>query len=207
MHNDSNTSEAEIPYGFCQCGCGQVTAVAEYDDPRYGHIAGQHYRFRAGHWTKKHAREIPTTQEQRFWARVQKSSDCWTWASTKAPNGYGVLRYKGHTASAHRISWELANGPVPAGLYVCHRCDNPACVNPEHLFLGTPAENTEDARVKGRLAHGERISLAKLTDSQVRQIRALYASGNCTYVQLALQFGVTKGTIGKVINRNTWAHI
>ena len=95
------------------------------------------------------ARVVPI--EQRFWPRVDKSGECWVWTGAIS-HGYGVVGTGGHSGvvRVHRLSWELAIGPIPKGLHVLHRCDNPPCVNPAHLFLGTQADNMRDMREKGR---------------------------------------------------------
>ena len=91
------------------------------------------------------------TVEERFWAKVDKDGDCWTWMARRQPRGgYGQFQLDGRTRSAHRVAWTLTNGPIPDGLCVLHRCDNPPCVNPEHLWLGTKAENNQDMTEKGR---------------------------------------------------------
>ena len=122
---------------------------------------------------------------------------------------YGVIGSGGHYSTnipAHRVAWELANGPIPAGLFVCHHCDVRACVNPDHLFLGTQADNLQDMANKDR-RKGERHSNHKLTDTQVREIRDLYAQGGISHSQLARQFGVNRGTIQFILARKTWTHI
>ena len=96
----------------------------------------------------------PDTFTARFWDRVDKSGDCWPWIGSRQVNGYGHVRSQNRSLYAHRVAWTLANGPIPPGLWVLHRCDNPPCVNPSHLFLGTARDNTLDSIAKGRWAIG-----------------------------------------------------
>jgi excisionase family DNA binding protein len=100
----------------------------------------------------RHVAKRPNTLEGRFWRYVEKSDGCWQWTGAANPKGYGNIgRGKGlGTAKAHRVSWELHFGPIPPGLYVCHACDNPPCVRPDHLFLGTAQDNNNDKIAKGR---------------------------------------------------------
>jgi len=93
----------------------------------------------------------PTGTPDPFWSKVQKSDGCWTWAGATWGRGYGAFKHEGRQVYAHRFAWEMAKGPIPAGLFVCHHCDNPLCVRPDHLFLGTHTDNMRDASRKGRL--------------------------------------------------------
>jgi len=86
---------------------------------------------------------------ERFWARLEKSGECWNWMGSTS-GGYGQLSYRRRPVRTHRLAWELAYGPIPAGLSVCHHCDNPRCCRPDHLFLGTPGDNARDCFLKGR---------------------------------------------------------
>lgn len=160
---------------------------------------------------------------ERFWAKVTMGEGCWEWQGSRLPKGYGRFNIGGEIVGAHRVSWELANGPIPAGLHVLHRCDNPPCVNPAHLWVGTNAENHADKRAKGHsrgavgelngrrtkpwcTARGEGSGASKLTEHDVIYIRGLRVIGFTTG-ELAKMYGVSPETIRGVHNRRTWAHV
>lgn len=112
--------------------------------------------------------------------------------------------------SAHRVSYELHNGTIPDGLFVCHKCDNPACVNPKHLFLGTPDDNMKDKVKKGRhkwnppTFHGEKHPMAKLTQAQVDEIRGLFATNTYKKVELAKRFNISNTHVGYILSGKAW---
>lgn len=157
---------------------------------------------------------------ERFWAKVDKvdASGCWLWTAGKDAYGYGVFQ-AGPTirgshvgrAKAHRVAWELTNGPIPSGLGVLHRCDNPSCVNPSHLFVGTQAENMRDMDAKGRRVStptvGERNCNARLTTDAVRVIRFLREETCLSSSQIGTLFGVDRTTVRKIWRRLSWAHV
>lgn len=149
---------------------------------------------------------------KRFWSKVDTSGGmfaCWLWTDFLYDLGYGCLRISGKNIKAHRISWELAYNEIPDGMLVCHKCDNPSCVNPTHLFLGTIQNNLQDMRDKGRAVHtsGERNRHAILTDDKVRAIRNRYAEGDITQAQLAADYGVAKQQVSRIIRRVMWRHV
>lgn len=140
-----------------------------------------------------------------FWSQVDRSGDCWIWQGAIHSRDwqYGSLSVlgRGKRFLAHRFIWMVLHGPIPEGLYVCHACDNPKCVNPEHLWLGSPRENTRDMVRKGRDGW-ER----KLTAEKVREIRLRHSEGE-TGASLARRFGIAECTVGRVIRRKAWAHV
>lgn len=148
--------------------------------------------------------------ETRFWAKVRKAGteECWVWGAYRNARGYGKFGIGSVVYLAHRVSWRLANGPVPDGLCVCHHCDNPPCVNPAHLFLGSQSDNLQDMfrKSRARRALGERAPKAKLTESGVVRIRELRAGGR-TLREIARLYGITEGTVRAAVTGRTWRHI
>ena len=143
-----------------------------------------------------------------FWAKVDKTSDCWLWTGGKGSFGHGLFTMgsKGRTIGAHRFSYEQTYGSIPDGIAVCHRCDTPACVRPDHLFLGTRADNSADRDTKDRQAKGQSIGNARLTEDDIRAIRA--APGGWGKIKpLAKQYGVNPRTITSIRHRRLWKHI
>lgn len=151
------------------------------------------------------------TTPDKFWAQVQKSDGCWEYTGSRMSQvPYGELNVAGRKITAHRYSWELTCGPIPTGLSVCHRCDNPPCVRPDHLFLGTQADNIRDMwqKRRGRIVQqfGEQHHNAKFTAEQIHQIRARVAAGESRRA-LGREFRVHHGTIRSIVNRSTWSHL
>lgn len=131
---------------------------------------------------------------------------CWIWQAHKNPAGYGDFYIEDVRYSAHRTSYEVFNGPIPKGVHVLHRCDNPSCVSPRHLFLGDAKVNSDDKRKKWRHIYGKKQWRAKLTDEKVRQIRELAKQG--VHVnEIAMRFGMTQAPIRDVICRRSWKHV
>lgn len=147
---------------------------------------------------------IRLTLAERLWSRVEKSNptECWEWQGATYTKGHGAIargrRSEGMVAT-HRAAWELTHGPIPEGMVVCHACDNPPCCNPNHLFLGTLAANNADCTAKGRQHRGY-----KLSDEEVRDIRARYASNGpgrpSNAAALADEFGITKSYVLQIAN-------
>ncbi len=157
--------------------------------------------------------------EERLWARVDKvpgqgpNGDCWQWKGYVHPTGYGQIgrdQVRGNTIQTHRAAYLVTRGEIPEGLWVLHTCDNRLCCNPDHLWVGTPKENTQDMIAKGRrrkawdVARGEDITLAKLTEDMVRAIRA---EPPMTFKELGKKYGISAGTANAVKLRRTWKHI
>lgn len=154
--------------------------------------------------------------EERFWEKVQVGapSECWEWTGTKASRlPYGLFRTSKDPADspqgAHRVAWRLTYGAIPSEMFVCHRCDNPSCVNPDHLFLGTPADNLVDMRAKGRgpkPLRGDANPNAALSEASVRDIRDR-VQGGTTQTALATEYNVSKQTVSLIVRRLRWKHV
>jgi hypothetical protein len=142
------------------------------------------------------------TDSERFWRRVDRSGACWLWLGSRHRQGHGYASLNGRVQYAHRVSWQLTHGPIPEGHVVCHKCDNPPCVNPDHLFVGTQGDNVRDARAKGRMTT-ETMRSAKLSTENVLTVRDMLASGT-TQSAVAAAMGVTRSCIGLIAQGRRW---
>jgi hypothetical protein len=168
------------------------------EEDRYIYIRDHHYR----------------GYEYYFWARVDIQADdrqCWTWRNSKYRNGYGSLRIKNPDGTisaklAHRVAWEITYGPIPEGMKICHKCDNPPCCNPAHLFLGTTQDNNRDMALKGRVKgiHHQITHGSKLTRSIAEEIRKLHREEGLNGPQLSLLFQVSRHHIYSILNGRAW---
>lgn len=134
------------------------------------------------------------TLSDTFMNRVKKTESCWLWIGTTNKYGYGIVLVDKKSKRAHRVSYELHKGPIPADLVVMHSCDTPSCVNPEHLSVGTKLDNNRDCKEKKRNAFGSKNGHSKLTDEQVDLIRSL----PFTQIQLSKMFGVSQSQISRI---------
>lgn len=167
---------------------------------------------RAGHLEEFQARpkKIPTWDRMVKIGWTETDSGCWEWRGTKNADGYGTIfngtygKNKSPRRSiTSRVSWEHHYGPIPEGLLVCHTCDNPPCIRPDHLFLGAPRVNSHDMVNKRRSTNGERNPNAKLTDREVQEIREKYRPRYGALAQLGREYGVTRSAIWQIINNRS----
>jgi hypothetical protein len=148
--------------------------------------------------------------EGRFWSRVDKNTanGCWHFTGCLDKWGYGDLRYYGKHIQAHRLAWFLLRGD-PGKMDVLHKCNNPTCCNPDHLYLGTDKDNSDDRRRAGTITAGERNHHAKITDDDVLEIRRTYKreGRRSNTSELANRYGLRRNTIHAIIGRRTWKHL
>ena len=176
------------------------------------------------------------SQSEWVWSRIKRTDDplsCWEWQGARIPAGYGSINPKAHEGEklAHRLVWHVTYGPIPEGQWVLHKCDNPPCCRPDHLFLGTHRDNMTDMASKGRqwtqrypervvrgdahpmrrnpdlLKWGERNPRAKLTEGQVVEIHRRYAAGGISQPALAAEYGVDQALIWRIVHRKAWRHV
>ena len=168
--------------------------------------------------------EQKTPQLERFWNYVEKTEGCWNWTGPKIRQGYGVFcQGRKKKTLAHRFSWRLHSGEIPKGIFVCHHCDNPSCVRPEHLFTGTAKDNNRDAIKKGRFVYNTRLGLkapnriknlprgenhphVKMTEEKVLEARRLFATGKYNCKQLGKMFGLSQSGMYAVVHRK-WGNL
>ncbi|TWS25575.1 hypothetical protein FK530_22920 [Tsukamurella conjunctivitidis] len=150
--------------------------------------------------------------DEQFWPKVAKGSEseCWEWTASRRPTGYGQMRRLGKNLKAHRVSWEIHNGPIPDGFVVMHTCDNPPCVNPKHLRIGSQFDNLADMRAKARgvTTHhvGEMNPASKLTTPEVKDLRRRHEGGESIRA-LARSFSVDRKTVSDITRRNIWKSV
>ena len=187
-----------VPVGYCGCGCGENTNIRK----------GRPNRFIRGHNTPRNNPLLA------FWSRVdvpQDHRECWEWQGGRTSAGYGQFKAGGETYYAHRYSCELHHGPIPQGMQALHSCDNPTCVNPGHLRIGSQLENMRDKMDRGRHWTGERPKgeghhAAKMTKDKVLAVRAAIRSG-ATRRELADRYDVSLSCIDGITSRRTWRHV
>ena len=193
------------PAWKCMCSCGTYKIVLD-NNLRMGQTRS------CGCLNKKKAKTMGENNKitdilSYFEDRIHKK-DCWIWNSSKDKNGYGIVGLKEksniHKGKAHRLSYLLYIGEYNPELWVLHTCDNPSCVNPNHLFLGTTQDNTNDRHAKGRSAKGESIKNSKLTEKDVYDIRS---RRNEPRQLVANEYGISRNTVSRIINRDTWKHL
>lgn len=203
-------------------GCTQPYSAKGYCHGHYQHRrreqAGPIARYRPTLETAPDAATIARFNEVGW---TETDAGCWEWSGPRQGPGYGRIRfpmgaaqYPGRTVAAHRMSYEIYVGPIPAGFAILHACDNPPCVNPAHLRTSTQSENIKEMWRRGRsrsqildMNDKAREAVRKISEDDVRAIRARHAAGGVTQKQLGSEYGITNVQVSRIINRQRWAHV
>lgn len=176
---------------YCACGCGGITNIDKRNLKYFKFIRYHHARLRLSDKEK----------EKLFWSKVKKSKNCWIWQAYCDAHGYGQMEFNKKLIGTHRYSWIISFGEIPKGLYVLHKCDNPSCVRPSHLFIGTQKDNGIDMMKKGRGGN------SKLTIENVKEIRKLYKNGLKNFTEIARKYGVSDYAISSIIKKRQWNYV
>lgn len=194
----------EIPYGYCQCGCGKKAPIATHTNNLREIKKGRPEKFIHGHNNRLN------NSPEELWENVEiKSKDeCWNYKGPKLSGGYGLFILNGKRIVASRLAYELSFGRIPDGMQVCHRCDNPPCCNPHHLFIGTSKDNAIDKIKKGRGVDnkGDRHGMAKLSTSSITDIIEMKKNG-ITQTEISKSLSVNQSTISRIVNGLRWRHL
>lgn len=212
----------------CCLSCGEILPISSFSPNGAGRGPKARCRpclaaERLAAWRLIHPPQRKLTVTERFWAKVDKSGECWLWTAGLTHSGYGKFGVQANqTEQAHRFAWEQEHGPIPPGMFVCHHCDTPRCVRAvcrrpdcqhiwpdcdSHLFLGTQQDNMQDALGKGRMRIGERSPRAKLTAIQVQEIRTRYAAETISHGRLAADYGVSPNLVRYIVTGKLWKHL
>ena len=153
--------------------------------------------------------ELRTSDYDKFWGNVKKSNGCWIWTGCVDDRGYGRFCLNGKGERAHRVAYTISVGKIKEGLCVCHHCDNPICVNPDHLFTGTHAMNMQDKINKGRSNSpiGEAHGSSKLSTDEVKEIKLHLKNGGITQAKLAEMYGISDSGISEINTGKRWSHV
>lgn len=195
-----------IPFGHCHCGCGQKTKISTETSRKNKQVKGEPLLYLKSTHANRNG-----TPEHAIWRYCTPGDprECWIWQGYEDEHGYGIACYGAGRIPAHRLSYTIHVGSIPEGLVICHKCDNPPCINPNHLFLGTYLDNVQDMRQKGRArdARGELAGNVKTTELAVIHIREL-ANQGMRYTDIAkIYTDLTPHHISLIARRICWKHV
>lgn len=199
---------------YCSAGCygksQRISQTCEFCGKEFRTASGKRQRFCSNGCRIDGCRGYRKHTPESFWATLEKPDGehgCWIWVERPDKGGYGTISFYDATWKTHRLAYHLTHGAIPPSLFVCHKCANPPCCNPDHLYAGTPQQNSRDMVMHGNSLKGEKNHKAKVTADQVREIRSRYSAGDGTTLTLAEEYGVTQAVISKMIRRETWKHV